>query len=307
MVSGGAHMFSTSYTVKHIHEDGTVGLVQHDGNEPQLFDNFVVSDGAGKTVAKDQFEGSDGTVPPHWKYIAGGPNLIKPGLAAKIDAIAWHPIVEPNAAYFSSVREFQKRCRELGFKGEFFATEIYSESMYPPGPPRTWTETEMAKQYAKSLVGHNGLGMEAGSCHPYLTSYAHPVALCQPTWPTQTLNPCRPTMGYYMWRTIATVMDDFRSADFPVRFSKENELLSFTFQRGDGERMVSVWIDAPRKDGIIQQSTGIIFPGIKAQRAAAVDVMNGTEQELNFEASGSDTVLKGILIKDYPVFIKIGQ
>src|ERR1041384_6205783 len=85
---------------------------------------------------------------------------------------------------------FQKQCRNLGFKGEFFATEIYSAlSFYPPGPPiqaskatgflawnspeRTWSETVMAKEYAKSLVGHNGLGMEAGMCDPYWTGFPH--------------------------------------------------------------------------------------------------------------------------------------
>ena len=28
---------------------------------------------------------------------------------------------------------FKKKCRDLGFKGHFFATEIYAGSMYPPG------------------------------------------------------------------------------------------------------------------------------------------------------------------------------
>jgi hypothetical protein len=31
--------------------------------------------------------------------------------------------------------------------------------------------------------------------------------------------------------------------------------------------------------------------------------MNGTERELDFAVSGPDTVIKGVLIKDYPVFV----
>jgi hypothetical protein len=33
--------------------------------------------------------------------------------------------------------------------------------------------------------------------------------------------------------------------------------------------------------------------------------MNGTEQDLDFAVNGPDTVLKGMLIKDYPVFITV--
>jgi hypothetical protein len=255
-------------------------------------------------LLKDEFKGPNGTIPDGWKYIIGGPASVQKGVAAQIDAIGWHP--GPNsAAYFSSVREFQKKCRELGFKGEFFATEIYAGSMYPPGSPKTSSETQMAKFLVKSLVGHNGLGMEAGPCHPHYTAYSHPQALCQTTWGMQTLHPCRPTMAYYLWRTVATVMDDFHPAEFPLKLSDPKQLLAFTFQRGDGERMLALWMDGPEKDGITEKKIDIAFPGMQGKRATVVDIMNGTEQELNFAPEGGGTLLRGMLIKDYPIFVKV--
>jgi len=310
-ISGGGQSASTTYTLQHVNDSGAVGLVQRTGDEPQLFGNFLALDAQGKTLAKDEFAGTDGAIPAGWKYITGGPNPIKPGLGPRIDAIAWHPGDEPDATYFSAVREFQKQCQSLGFKGRFFATEVYAGSMYPPGPQpgnrMMASETQMAKYFVKSLVGHSGLGMEAGPCHPHFTAFAHPQALCQTTWGMQTLHPCRPTMTYYMWRTIATVMDDFQPADFPVRFSDEKGLVYFTFQRGDNERMVGVWVDGPEKDGITQAKTDLTFPGVRAKQATVVDIMNGTEQGLDFAAMDAGTVLKGVLIKDYPVLIEIGQ
>ena len=71
----------------------------------------------------------------------------------------------------------------------------------------------MAKYLVRSLVGHSGVGMEVGPCHPHFTGRVHPQALCQATWGTPTLNPCRPTMTYYMWRNVATLMDDFHPSD----------------------------------------------------------------------------------------------
>ena len=169
------------------------------------------------------------------------------------------------------------------------------------------SETQMAKYFVKSLVGHSGLGMEAGPCHPHFTAFAHPQALCQTTWGMQTLHPCRPTMTYYMWRTIATAMDDFQPADFPIKFSNEKGLLYFTFQNGNNERMVGVWVDGPEKDGIAQINTDLTLPGVRATKATVVDIMNGTEQQLNFSADSGDTVLKGMLIKDFPVLITVSR
>ena len=110
-----------------------------------------------------------------------------------------------------------------------------------------------------------------------------------------------------MWRSIATVTDDIHAVEFPVNFSDEKGLLYFSFLRGDKERMISVWIDGPAKDGIIEKKTDVVFPGVKASRAAVKDIMNGTEQELDFSTNSAGTVLKGMLIKDYPVFVTISQ
>jgi len=307
-VSDGSQSVSTNYTVQHITAPGTAGLIHRMGDSPELFDNFEMEDGQGRSLAKDNFDGRNGAVPAGWTYVTGGANPIAKGWGARIDAIGWHPGNEPDAKYFAEVRELQKKCRDLGFNGPFFATEIYVGSMYPPGTqsyPMITSEIQMAKYLTRSLVGHNGLGVEAGPCHPHFTGYAHAQALCQATWPVQTLNPCRPTVGYYMWRNVATVMDDFHPTEFPVTFSNDNGLLHFTFQRGDNERMLAVWIDGPSKEEIAETKTDIVFPGIHASRVTVVDVMNGTEQALEVSASGAATVLKGMRIKDYPVFVRL--
>ena len=163
----------------------------------------------------------------------------------------------------------------------------------------------MAKYLLRSLVGHNGLGMEAGPCHPHFTGRVHPQALCQATWGTPTLNPCRPTMTYYMWRNVATLMDDFRPVDTAVKFSNGEGLLYFTFAREDRERMLAMWIDGPSGDAVVEVKTDITFPVLRAKRATVADIMNGTEQDLELEASATGAVVRGVFVKDYPVFIRL--
>src|SRR5439155_19920864 len=105
---------STTYEATHLNQAGLIGLIQRSGNRPQLFHSFQIDDAQGKALAKDEFNAADGTIPAGWKYVSGGPNPVREGIAGRIDAIGWHPTDEPNAAYFKSVRKFQETCRRMG-------------------------------------------------------------------------------------------------------------------------------------------------------------------------------------------------
>ena len=54
---------------------------------------------------------------------------------------------------------------------------------------------------------------------------------------------------------------------------------------------------------MVETKAEVALPGMNAKKAWVVDIMNGTEQELNIEPQGDGTIIKGMLIKDYPVFI----
>lgn len=227
-------------------------------------------------------------------------------VAPLIDGLGWHPGDYPDGAYFDAVREFKKKCEALGFKGRYFATEIYAGSVYPPGPPDSLSEIQMDKYLVRSLTGHSGLDMEAGPCHPHFTGFPHPQSLCRQTWPMQTIVPCQPSPTYYAWRTIATILDDFYAAEFPVSFTGEEQFVSFTFESGDKkELMLAAWIPVPDADEFAEAKSDVTLPGVQAKRAWVVDIFNGTEQELCVTPKGKDTVLNGMLIKDYPTFIRV--
>ena len=119
------------------------------------------------------------------------------------------------------------------------------------------------------------------------------------------ITPAQPQPIYYVFRTISTVVDDFRPAEFPVQFSGEKQFDCYTLRRGEKELLVAAWIPGKTEDGIVEEKSDITLPGLRAERAWAVDTMNGTEQEVNLTYRDSDTMLRGMLIKDYPVFIRI--
>ena len=141
------------------------------------------------------------------------------------------------------------------------------------------------------------------------------VTLLRNAFQVDPISPAQPQPIYYMFRTISTVVDDFRPAEFPVQFlglsnevyrnQSETEFDCYTFRRSDKELLIATWIPGRAEDGIVEARSDITLPGVRAERAWTVDTMNGTELELNLTHRGSDTVLSGMLIKDYPVFIRI--
>jgi hypothetical protein len=69
--------------------------------------------------------------------------------------------------------------------------------------------------------------------------------------------------------------------------------------------MAAAWIPGKTTDGLAEAKSDLTFSGVIAQRGWVLDVLNGTEQELNSTVAGNDTVLKDILIKDYPTFVRV--
>jgi len=259
------------------------------------------------------------------KNMAGSPEelaLLMP------DAVGSHPTTRVDAGltlddldafYWRENRKAMQEASKLGYKGTYIASEIYSWSLYPPGPeelnkdmPRAtsyYGESEIirAKFLARNLVGHAGLNMLAFYCNTYFVSASVGQSLFRVPTPCQTLNAVQPDAGYYTLRTLSTVLDDWTGIQFPVTLSSEKRFTTFTFQRGDRELMIATYLQGDATDGVVETKSDVVLPGVRAKEAWVIDVLNGTEQKLVLARDGDGTSFKGILVKDYPVLIKLTQ
>src|SRR5439155_3121791 len=133
----------------------------------------------------------------------------------------------------ATVKDFKKKCADLGFKGRFFCSEIGASRgwRYPPGPSEGYrSEMEYAKLQLRKLVLNNGLDLVAGPCHPHFTGFYHDQPFTRMTWPSQLGVPLSGAASYYAWRTVATVTDDFYAREFPITFSTKDKVMCFTFE-----------------------------------------------------------------------------
>jgi len=234
----------------------------------------------------------------------------RPAAARRVSAISWHPGDFPDKEYFDKVRDFRRECEKLGFRGEYFCNEIYAGAAYPPGPLEDGnifrlSDMREAKYLTRSIAGHSSLNIEAGNCHVHFTGFPHPQALCRTTWPSQVVAPSQPKPSYYCIRNIATAMDDFYETEFPVVFSDGADIICFTLENGDkSQRMIAAWAQAPLADAVTERQTDIAIPDSRFEKAWGIDIFNGTEQELDIAPAESQTVIKGVRVKDYPVLLR---
>jgi len=229
--------------------------------------------------------------------------------------------------FFPAARKAIKAKRAEGHDG-LLNTSLMTWSLYPPGPAaegepdwrgdqdengfvdyRYWCDTEMqrAKLVAQLFVGSAGLDMMALYCNPYFSSASIGQSLFRVPSPGAIIHPMQPDAGYYALRTLNTVLDGWKPADFPVQLDSERTLEHFTFAHPDGGKMLTAWIPGNTTDGLVETRCDVTIPNIKASLARGIDVLNGVEQPLDFHVSDNATKLPGILIKDYPVFIRIEQ
>ncbi|MBI4530419.1 MAG: hypothetical protein HY709_02755, partial [Candidatus Latescibacteria bacterium] len=102
-----------------------------------------------------------------------------------------------------------------------------------------------------------------------------------------------------------TVFDDTLPSEYPVEIRNDGTALeTYTFTLPDSTRLVALWVPGTSHDESSDVLSDITLPGVRCVRVTGIDILNGFEQELSFSVEGEDTILKGLLIKDYPLVLK---
>jgi hypothetical protein len=69
--------------------------------------------------------------------------------------------------------------------------------------------------------------------------------------------------------------------------------------------MLALWTNGIAVDDEPGLPATLTFSGESATNAIGIDVLEGFQQELITERSGSDLVIRDLLVKDYPIFVRL--
>jgi hypothetical protein len=264
--------------------------------------------------------GAVGNIQVGWEGIGGMGylfELLDSEVMALVDAVTFHPFynITPQGDqndqylfdgvdyipipsdkiqdYYDNYPEFIKTIHEVaaknGFKGELIADEvtywfqrqIEDVSLHYPAPPFVFTERLAEKYYIRAIVSH--LGMDVA----FMGNVEH-------------FN--NPSIQY-----LCTLLAGHEVIDMPViiEIDHDGPFAYCTFRYPDDDRMLAVWTDDVAVDEDSGVTARITFPGLIARSVNGIDVLHGLKHKLDFEIEGESTVVSNVLVKDYPIMIRL--
>ncbi len=299
--------------------DGEFGLEP----DPQLYAQTVLA--AAKRIKQ---------INPEAKIVLGGMSLMKLaffracfecGLAPLLDVLAWHPYqlalmpeecYEPGfKSYADWVAALRKMASGYGFKGELHANEVTYAAAYPQNKERPvrpdWnydvTELTKAKFLARLVFLHAGLDIPVFWNETWNDQHIYrDVGLLRNTVSADPQNPLCPQAAYYVLRTCATVLDGVKPANMEVEISPTlPEIQTYVFKNADQQDLIAMWLARRAPDDFSGQEINLTLPIMDGRRVIAIDTLNGRQQELKTNTDGTKTRIPKLIVKDYPLVLRL--
>ena len=241
--------------------------------------------------------------------------------AKDVDAIGYHPFYNPKPGsllnYWRDIEAFRAWLGRQGFSGTLHASEWNingrATSVDPKDARDCWcgtytqSETAKAKEVLQQMVRHAGYGIPSCFCEMYHAFYAQTeLSLLKSSLCQAPLSPVQPTVSYYALRNAAAMMDGFEPADFTVGLSgaglSGKLVAAYAFSCG-GRRGAAVWYEDDKRDDGYRHVPATLTLPFAAGTLWAYDPMNGVRQRLDSSVEGGQTVVRGLMVGDAPVFV----
>jgi hypothetical protein len=214
-----------------------------------------------------------------------------------VDGISWHagsgasPEYLPDlySSYPTQVSEIIKTAWASGFNGEFIAEELHWRTSNNPHSTEysQYGIIPAAKYHARGIVMHLGMNIKTGLALEnidQLTSLSMVI------------------------KNLSTALAGAKPENISVEVQSEAiNIKIFGFNLPDGDRLIALWTDGIAVDddpGVIADLT---ISGFTNGQVIGIDVLYGFEQELRIENVGSNLLIRDLLIKDYPLILRISN
>jgi hypothetical protein len=190
--------------------------------------------------------------------------------------------------YPSIVQEIKDVASAHGFNGEYEGAEICWNS-----PDCPWCNTRRyptdsnivaAKYYARGIVMHLGMDLTTG---------------------TSGLSSLRVESSTTV-RNISTLMAGAEPISVSIDIqSTATNIRTYGFYLPDGSKLVALWTDGIAVDDDAGIKSTVTIQNVSAQKVIGIDVLNSFEQPLVFSNEGNNLVIRDLMVKDYPLFLRL--
>jgi hypothetical protein len=159
---------------------------------------------------------------------------------------------------------------------------------------------------ARVFVRHLGLSVKPFWCNTWFDYFQNDGGIFRNTFSSDPVSPAQPQAAYYVLRTLCTVMDGAEPKDLDVSFSRtERPFDHWGFSVEGGSVMMAVWLPGKSSDDHPGVLTDVVIRGVSCGKVVGIDTLNGLEQELQFEHHDEIVAIPRVVIRDYPLLIKL--
>ncbi len=218
-------------------------------------------------------------------------DLIDLDIMPMVDVISWHPMYGTSPEYdlyrdyYYGYPELVQKLKNIAdansFHGEFQADEIgwSTPANAVQDQPWIYSPIKAAKYLGRGIVMH--LGMDVG------------VGVGD---------------GDDIVRSLSTVMAGADPENRPIQIQCPGiDIVKYTFSLPDDGSLIAMWTDGAAVDHDPGIEAVLTIPGFSASEAVGIDVLYGFEQELITETVNGDLVIRDLLVKDYPLIIRLTE
>lgn len=221
-------------------------------------------------------------------------SILESDIMPLVDIVSWHPFYgsspEAGAGYYyaypSIVAKIKDTAANHGFTGVYAAEEMnWRPGSGPdPLPPSPYSELVRAKYQARGILINLGMDVIAGNLRIPYDHTATTLAV----------------------RNLSTVMVGAKTTNLPLTIqTAATDVVSYTFSLPNNDQIIALWVDGVAVDYDSGIPSTLVIPGFEGWNATGIDVLNGIEQELISSNENGDLMIKNLLIKDYPILIRL--
>jgi parallel beta-helix repeat protein len=230
--------------------------------------------------------------------------ILQSDIMPLVDIVSFHPMYGTSPQYDTKekvfkdskqyyynypilIQEMKETASANGFKGEFLADELCWRTERNPAIYEPWTYSEIvaAKYYTRGTLINFGLGLTVG------VAELRPEVIV----PTTTVV-----------RNLCTVMEGANPISIPVEIdSNADNIRSYAFSLPNGDKLLAIWTDGVAIDNDPGISTTLTMPSLLAKKVVCIDVLHSFEQEMVTSTVDEDRVIHNLLVKDYPIILRL--
>jgi hypothetical protein len=164
-----------------------------------------------------------------------------------------------------------------------------------------------AKYVAQVFTRHTALEIESFFCEMYFPQFGVlDLSLLRRSFDADPISPLQPQAAYYLTRNLATMLDELEPAEFEYTLDRAPSNLEAFKRSTPGGPALAFWLGGRAQDRCEGVSIDVRLQA-SARKATAYDPVNGVAQELIVTQSGTGQLLKGILVRDWPLIIRLSD